>query len=49
MIEYMSNTDMLILICGLILLFLAAIICFVVPPLAFIFLFIGGPIVERNF
>ena len=45
MIEYMSNTDMLILICGLILLFLAAIICFVVPPLAFIFLFVSGVII----
>lgn len=44
MIEYMSNTDMLLLFCALILLFLAAIICFIVPPLAFVLLFIGGPI-----
>lgn len=44
MIEYMSNTDMLLLICALILLFLAGIICFIVPPLAFVLLFIGGPI-----
>lgn len=44
MIEYMSNTDMLLLFGALILLFLAAIICFIVPPLAFVFLFIGGPI-----
>lgn len=43
MIEYMSNTDMLLLFFGLILLFLAAIICFIVPPLAFVLLFIGGP------
>ena len=42
MIEYMSNTDMLFLFCALILLFLAAIICVIVPPLAFVLLFIGG-------
>ena len=44
MIEYMSNTDMLLLLFALILLFLAVIICFIVPPLAFVLLFIGGPI-----
>lgn len=42
MIEYMSNADMLLLFCALILLFLAAIICVIVPPLAFVLLFIGG-------
>ena len=43
MIEYMSNTDMLLFIGALIMLFLAAIVVFVAPPLAFIFLFIGSP------
>lgn len=43
MIEYMSNTDILLLFCALIFLFIAAIVVFVAPPLAFIFLFIGGP------
>lgn len=42
MIEYISNTDMLLLFCGLILLLLAVIICFVTIPLALVFLFIGG-------
>ena len=48
MIEYMSNTDILFLICALILLFLAAIVVFVAPPLAFIFLFIGGPMALKH-
>lgn len=48
MIEYMSNTDILVLICALILLFLAAIVVFVAPPLAFVFLFIGGPMALKH-
>lgn len=43
MIEYMSNTDMLLFIGALILLFFALIVCVVTPPLAFVLLFIGGP------
>ena len=48
MIEYMSNTDILFLICALILLFLAAIVVFVAPPLAFVLLFIGGPMALKH-
>lgn len=39
----MSNTDILLFIGALILLFFALIVCVVAPPLAFIFLFVGGP------
>lgn len=42
MIEYMSNANILLLLCALIFLFLAAIVVFVAPPLAFVLLFIGG-------
>lgn len=43
MIEYMSTTDMLLFIGALILLFFALIVCVVTPPLAFVLLFIDGP------
>lgn len=43
MIEYISNTDILLLVVALILMIIGTILCFVVPPLAFVCLFIGGP------
>lgn len=48
MIEYISNTEMLILVVALILMVIGTIFCFLAPPIGIFFMLLGLPLAMRH-
>lgn len=48
MIEYISNTEMLLLVVALILMVIGTIFCFLVPPIGIFFMLLGLPLAMRH-
>ena len=48
MIEYISNTEMLILVVALILMAIGTIFCFLAPPLGIFLMLLGLPLAIRH-
>jgi hypothetical protein len=48
MIEYISNTEMLLLVVAIILMVIGTIFCFLAPPIGIFFMLLGLPLVIRH-
>lgn len=48
MIEYMSNTEMLLLVVAIILMVIGTIFCFLAPPIGIFFMLLGLPLAMRH-